>query len=297
MNIRLSLDALSVLDAIDRKGSFAAAARDLHRVPSALTYTIQKLEQDLNIILFDRAGHRAEMTAAGKELMREGRVLLEAAAQLEVRATRIATGWEAELRIAVDHIFQNEWLTSVLKDFYEIDCGTRLFISGEVFGGTWDALASGRADLAVGASGEGPVGGGYKTKHLTSVEMVFAIAPDHPLAAVVEPLTEDDIEPYRVVVVADTSRQLSPRSAGILNRQDFITVPDMATKINLHKAGIGVGYMPKAQAMVEVKKGGLQIKETEIKLNRVKLCIAWKKDQHGKALQWFVEHIQKKISA
>jgi DNA-binding transcriptional LysR family regulator len=39
--MRLSLDALLVIDAIDRKGSFAAAAHELHRVPSAVTYTVQ----------------------------------------------------------------------------------------------------------------------------------------------------------------------------------------------------------------------------------------------------------------
>ncbi|MBK5105891.1 MAG: LysR family transcriptional regulator, partial [Burkholderiales bacterium] len=33
--MRLTLDALQVMDAIERKGSFAAAAADLHRVPSA----------------------------------------------------------------------------------------------------------------------------------------------------------------------------------------------------------------------------------------------------------------------
>jgi len=61
---KLSLDALLVLDAIARKGSFAAAAEELHRVPSAITYTVQKLEQDLDVQLFDRSGHRARLTRA-----------------------------------------------------------------------------------------------------------------------------------------------------------------------------------------------------------------------------------------
>lgn len=42
--MRTSIEALLVLDAIERKGSFAAAAHELHRVPSALTYSVQKLE-------------------------------------------------------------------------------------------------------------------------------------------------------------------------------------------------------------------------------------------------------------
>ena len=52
--MRLSLEALQVLDAIDRKGSFAAAAEDLHRVPSAITYSVRQLEEALDVELFDR---------------------------------------------------------------------------------------------------------------------------------------------------------------------------------------------------------------------------------------------------
>ena len=47
--MKLTLDSLMVLDAIDRRGSFAAAAEELYRVPSAITYSVQKLEQDLNV--------------------------------------------------------------------------------------------------------------------------------------------------------------------------------------------------------------------------------------------------------
>ena len=74
--MRISLDALLVLDSISRNGSFAAAGEELHRVPSAITYTIQKLEQDLEVKLFDRSGHRARLTDAGEALLREGRHLL-----------------------------------------------------------------------------------------------------------------------------------------------------------------------------------------------------------------------------
>ncbi|MBI3067655.1 MAG: LysR family transcriptional regulator, partial [Betaproteobacteria bacterium] len=88
--MRISLDGLLVLDAIDRKGSFAAAADELHRVPSAITYTVQKLEQDLDVKLFDRSGHHAVLTPAGQELLKEGRHLIVAAADLEARVKRVA---------------------------------------------------------------------------------------------------------------------------------------------------------------------------------------------------------------
>ena len=51
----LTLEALRVMDAIDRRGSFAAAADELGRVPSALSYTMQKLEEELDVVLFAEA--------------------------------------------------------------------------------------------------------------------------------------------------------------------------------------------------------------------------------------------------
>ena len=75
----LTLEALRVMDAIDRRGSFAAAADELGRVPSALSYTMQKLEEELDVVLFDRSGHRTKFTNVGRMLLARGRVLLEAA--------------------------------------------------------------------------------------------------------------------------------------------------------------------------------------------------------------------------
>ena len=45
----LTLEALRVMDAIDRRGSFAAAADELGRVPSALSYTMQ-CESDNDVV-------------------------------------------------------------------------------------------------------------------------------------------------------------------------------------------------------------------------------------------------------
>ncbi len=54
---KLSLDALEVLKALERRGSYAAAATELFRVPSAITYAMRKLEDDLGVTIFDRRGH------------------------------------------------------------------------------------------------------------------------------------------------------------------------------------------------------------------------------------------------
>jgi DNA-binding transcriptional LysR family regulator len=169
LKIMLALDALLVLDAIDRRGSFAAAAAELHRVPSAITYAVRRLEGDLGVPLFDRRGHRARLTAAGRALLEDGRTLLRGADEIERRVRRIATGWEAELRIAIDTVIPAAAVWPLVALFDREcrgngDAPTRVVLSTEVLGGTWEALADGRADLVIGANGDPPGGAGYRLR-------------------------------------------------------------------------------------------------------------------------------------
>lgn len=290
--MRLSLDSLTVLDAIDREGSFAAAAEVLHRVPSAVTYAVQKLEEDLDVQLFDRSGHRAQLNEAGRELLREGRRLLDAASELEARVKRVATGYEVELRVAVSDLIPIERLYPLCDQFYRSACGTRLKILAEVFGGSWDALVTNRADLTIGAPDEGPFGGGYGTLPLGSVPFDFMLAPQHPLATLPEPLRTEEVMKYRAVSAADSSRHLPPRTSGLLSGQDVLTVPDMRTKIAAQVAGLGVGFIPRHLGRPEVEAGRLIVKTVEEPKSDVQLFIGWRAGARGMALAWFIERLR-----
>jgi DNA-binding transcriptional LysR family regulator len=302
---RLSLDALQVLDAIARKGSFAAAAEELHRVPSAVTYTVQQLEQDLDVLLFDRSKHRASLTPAGHELLTEGRHLLRAASDLECRIQQVARGWETELRIALDTILNTDALLPLVAEFYASHAprggardndgsSTRIRISEEVLGGNWDALLAGRADLVIGASGDMPAGGGFATLPLASIPFVFVAAPNHPIVKAPLPLSEASILQHRSVSVADTSRNLPPRTTGLITGQDVFTVPTMRAKVAAHIAGLGVGYLPKFIADAEAKHKRLRILPTAVEKPHAELCIVWRANRTGKALRWFAKRLGEK---
>lgn len=294
--LKLSIDALEVVDAIARKGSFAAAAESLYRVPSAVTYTIRKLEEDLGVALFDRSGHRANLTEAGAELLKEGRYLLDAAHALESRVKRVATGVETDIGIAISDLFSNDALFDILQDFYAQGFGTRIKIMREVFGGSWDALISGRADISIGAPGEAPPGGGFSTSLLGQLEFVFAVAPHHPLASLPEPLNNQDIIQYRAVAAADSSRNLPPRTSGILSGQDVLTVSDMRGKLEAQLAGLGVGYLPIKMAQQHSKQGRLVIKQVAEPRAVGPSYLAWSNHRNssmGKAQQWMLKRLQK----
>ncbi len=290
--MRLSFEALIALDAIASEGSFAKAAEVLHKVPSALTYTMQKLESDLDVLLFDRSGKRAVLTPIGTALLEAGRELLRQADGVERRIKRLAQGWETQITLALDGVVPLDWLHSHIREFDALACGTRLKFCHEIFGGVWDALIDRRADLGVGAPGAAPTGFGLISREWVVLEsFVFAVAPGHPLAAAKEPLTGKQIANHRAIVVSDSSRRIAGRTAGVQPAQDTLHVPSLHDKIAAQVAGLGVGFVPPHMAAGEIASGALVVKAVEDQRDRTSLQIAWREGEDGRALSWWRDRL------
>lgn len=289
---RISLDALLILDAIDRHGSFAAAANELYKVPSTISYTVSKLEQDLGVQVFERLGPKVSITKAGSELLKEGRYLLKAATDLEHRVRRVASGWETELNIGMDSIFSPTALIDEINEFCEVAKLTRLKFSQEAISGTWEALLDRRVDLLIGAVGEGPSGGGYTTHEIGKIEFVFAVSPQHPLANINHPLGKKELSQYRAISVSDSVRNLPPRTVGLLFGQDTLAVADMQTKLAFQLAGVGFGFLPEPIARQAINEGLLIEKEVEEKRSPDPLYLAWRSEETGAGLAWWIEKMK-----
>jgi len=293
--VNLTLEAIRILDTIDRKGSFGAAAVALDRVPSALTYSVRKLEDDLDVLLFDRRGHRAKLTPAGRELLEEGRHLLRAADELEQRVKRAANGWEVELRIVLDAIIPFDKMLPLIAAFDREQAGTRLRFSTEVLSGTWERLVNGDADLAIGVSFDGPelvrTSGGFRVKPLGEMDWVFAVAPSHPLAALPEPLSAAVVQQHRAVVTGDSGRLLPGMSSGLLSGQPTLTVPTVRDKLLAQVAGLGCGHLPRTWAQPFLDAGTLIEKQTEGSKAGGPPQYAWRTDTRGKCLKWFLNRL------
>lgn len=288
--MKISLDLLHILDAIDRHGSFTAAAEALHRVPSALSHAIAKLEDELDAQLFVRQGRKATLTAAGQTLLTDGRHLLRAANELERRVQRIAHGWEAELRIGIDAIIPVERFYPLLERFYAAGHSTQIRLNYEVLGGCWDALATDRADLVIGAPGDMPARSGLSTRQLCpDTRFVFAVAPGHPLADWPGVIPSSELVRHRAVVIADTSQELDARSIGMIDGQDALRVADIRDKTSAQVAGLGIGHLPYWLAAPEIAAGRLVEKEIDSPRPAMPLHLAWRSRQIGKALAWFLD--------
>ena len=253
MHHAITLEALRVLDSIDKKGSFGAAAEALFKVPSALSYTVQKLESDLGISLFDRSKQRAQLTAAGRLLLEQGRQLLQAAQALEEAVQQLESGWETQLRIAKDTVLPLAPLLEQINAFNLLDKRVAIDIREEVLGGTWDALVASRCDLALGAAGELPKGI-YEYRPMGEVEFAFAVAREHPLCLHKGPVDAAAIKAFPTIVVGDSSQTAPGRSSGLLESRQVIRVANVNAKIQAQVMGVGVGFVPNHLIREEVKR-------------------------------------------
>ena len=289
--LKISLDALHIIDAIARGGSFAAAGKELFRVPSTISYTVAKLEQDLGVALFERHGPRVSLTAAGQELLKEGRYLLKAASDLECRVRRVACGWETEMTICLDSMFAPLALKDDISAFYAATDQTRLRITHETLSGTWEALLDRRADLLIGAAGSGPAGGGYNTRELGSLRFVFVVAPTHPFATASHVLDKADLQVQRAASVQDSARLLGSRTVGLLFGQDTLTLPDMRSKYQFQLAGMGFGFLPENMAREAITAGLLIEKQVAEPRPDETFYLAWRSGEAGAALAWWLARI------
>ncbi|MEI7762589.1 MAG: LysR substrate-binding domain-containing protein [Comamonadaceae bacterium] len=290
----LTPDALAMLQTIAATGSFAAAARELSLVPSALTYRVRRIEDALDVLLFDRSSRQARLTAAGAELLREGTRLLEEIDAVANRVKRVATGWEPQLTIAVDSIISKTTVLELCESFFALNPPTRIKLRDETLSGTLACLTSGQADLALGVA-EPSTNAGIHGKALGDVSFVYAVAPHHPLASAPEPLRDESIRQHRAVAVADTIARGNGMTVGLLGGQDVFTVATMKDKLDAQLRGLGSGFVPEGMARAYIETGRLVVKRMERPQRIVRVNYAWRsltKADHGRALTWWLAQLE-----
>lgn len=294
MQSPITLDALRALDAIDRKGSFAAAAKSLFKVPSALTYTVKKLEDDLNVVLFDRSKQKAQLTSAGKLILEQGREILIATDKLESAVKQLDSGWERNLTISRDTIIPLAPLLESIFEFNKLEHDTNITISEESLGGGWDAMHSNRTDIAIGVSDHLPKGE-YQIKEIGRVDFLFAVSQNHPLASINRPIEASDLLLYPSLIVSDSSLLLPTRDTGLFKSKQQIRFKTMQAKIEAQTMGLGVGFLPRHLIKQQLNKGILIEKKCTVPRVNPPLFIAWHKDNDGKACEWLTNELISKV--
>lgn len=286
----LTLEALRVMDAIERRGSFAAAADELGRVPSAISYTIQKLEEDLDVALFDRSGYRTKFTKVGRLLLERGRVILLAADKMTTDAEALARGWEPHFTLVCEALVPIEKCFPLITKL-ALQSDTQVSLLTEVLAGVWESLEQGKADIVIAPDLHFRPSAELNMRKLYKIKNFYVASPDHPIHQEPEPLAEATLLKYRAIVIRDTAREKPAISVRVLEKQARLAVSTLEDKRRALIAGLGVATLPASLAEADIRAGRLcRVGDYSIEAN---IIMAWRRDNMGEAKSWFLREIPK----
>ncbi|NDZ13991.1 LysR family transcriptional regulator [Variovorax sp. WS11] len=250
-----SSDNVEVFLAVLDHGSFSAAARALHRVPSAVSMAIANLEAELNLSLFDRSGREPQPTAAARSLEPQARLLAAQLQQLQVQALALTQGLENRLTLAIaPELLAAPWsgpLATLAQEYPQLE--VEVLAAPQA-----DALAllhSGRAQLAL-VFERPSLDGREAFQEVANEMMVAVIAPAHPvLADAGGRLREDHLRTTRQIVVA--GRDLATRDPRFEFARHVWRTDNALAALSLITAGLGWGWLPRNFAWPHVAAGAL----------------------------------------
>ena len=237
----LSLDQLRVLVAIDDTGSFSAAGRRIGRAQSAISQAVAGLEATQGVQLFDRSGHRPQLTEIGRLLVDQARMVLASAARFEAVAANTRSGLEPELALAIDPLVPSGPLIESLRALRDTYPDLPVSFSTEGLGGAERRLRQGSAALAICLLLPSPPDD-IAALPLLSVKLAPVAVPDHPLARLGRPITRADLDPHIQLVLSDPIDATGP-SYGLASARLWRFV-DLQRRLDMLLAGFGWCRMP-----------------------------------------------------
>lgn len=237
----LTLDQLRVLVAIEETGSFSAAGRQLRRVQSAISHTVQTLEEMQGVQLFDRSTRTPRFTEAGRVLATQARQVLTQADLFERAARSIAAGLEPELTLAIDSFVPTPPVIRGLDGLRQTYPNLMVTLFTEGLGAAERRVRDGSATLGLCALLPSTVQD-LQAAPLTQVNLVPVVAPQHPLAQERRKLTRDLLAEHVQLILTDPLQRGGP-SFSVVSPRVWRFV-DIARRLEFLLAGFGWGTMP-----------------------------------------------------
>ena len=260
--MNFSLDQLIALESIARNGTFAAAAKEIHRVPSAVSYLISNLEETLELSLFDRSSRKAKLTDAGERILAQAQEIIAASRALEHLAAELSQGWEVELHVVVDGSLPMAPLSDCLARFADPEIPTRLRVDVEYQDGVNYRLAQGADIGIVHAFDFDGDETGYDRIPFGKLEMALVACHDHPLQKT--PMTGDFDRRYSELVVRDSSPQYDERSRpSFMCSRNVLFLSDFHSKRLALLSGAGFGWIPRHLIQHDLEEGTLALLPAE----------------------------------
>jgi len=176
----MDLRQLRVFVEIVRQGSFTLAAEQLHIAQPAVSMTIRKLEEELDLTLLNRQERRVTMTAEGESLLRHAERILDNLASAETEMAEFRGLTHGEVRIGIPPMMSSYYFPQIIRDFRDRYPKLKLSVNGEGAARIQRMIAKGELDMGVIAGQKSM--DGLQCQHFLREEIVASVPLSHPLA-------------------------------------------------------------------------------------------------------------------
>jgi DNA-binding transcriptional LysR family regulator len=289
----LTLDQVLLFLAVVDEGSFSRAARKLQRAQSAVTYGIQTLEAQADLLLFDRSAYRPVLTEAGRALLPRARRIADEARGFRETVESLASGLEAELTMVLDCMFPMGPVAEALGDFTRTFPTVTPRIHVQALGAAAQRVIDGTCMIGLFPLLFSELAHFHRFP-MTTIQLVPVVAPSHPLAAIDGTIETHVLQQHVQLVLTDPSPLTAGRDYGVLSGKTW-RLADLGAKHSMLLAGLGWGSMPAHLVRDDIERGRLKTilpVEFDPRLSRLVMGAAYLADRKlGPAARWMVKRL------
>ncbi|QSX33303.1 LysR family transcriptional regulator [Shewanella avicenniae] len=232
---KTTLEQWLAFKAVFESGGFTAAAEQLNRSQSTVSYAIAKLQRQLGVKLITMDGKRCELTDIGQKLLNDALPLLQDFENLEKKARFLSSGVEANIHLLLENIFPKDVLFAAIARLAERYPFTQVHLHERMRLQASDDTA---CDLAISVSEAGLLPG----PKLLEVRLIPVAQPQHPIFTDHQgPLSTEELMQYKQIYYQRLGRDVE--TLGNLSRQQW-AVNSVESAVAAIKAKICYGSLP-----------------------------------------------------
>lgn len=196
----ITLTQLEYVVAVGRTGNFRQAAKACFVTQPTLSMQVQKLEQELGVVLFDRSSHPVQPTAIGRRILEQAAVVLSQASRITALVDEAKESLEGELRLGVIPTVAPYLVPLFLERFFAACPNVRVHIDEVRTDEIVAQLRTGDLDVGLLAT---PLEESLIEEHALFREPFYVYAERGSELSEREAVSEDELAAHRVLLLTE----------------------------------------------------------------------------------------------
>lgn len=176
----MDLRQVRIFVEIARQRNFTRAAERLSIAQPAVSMAIRRLEEELDLVLFNRREKRVSLTAEGEIFLGRAEQILADVRAAEAEMGELRGLGKGEVRMGIPPMLSTYFFPAIIRDFAKRYPNLHLSVYGE---GAWriqKMIMQGELDMGVIAGDASQEN--LEVRRFLREEVVICVPPDHPFA-------------------------------------------------------------------------------------------------------------------